>query len=150
VLPLREWASTVAQCRAAGVTADFANLATPALFVAVLLGAVLVSVFVAQRSIGAAAAARATLAASEGLVDAAREALRQAVRPAVLLAAAPMAVGVVYAQSVRLGAEAVASLVLSAIVAAVSFAPLGDRADAPPVPVKLLAAVALALAPLFA
>jgi hypothetical protein len=149
-LPAREWSVIAAQCRAGGVTADLVNLASPAIFVAALIGAVLVPIFVAQRSKGAAAAAHATLSSGDGLVGAARESLRQSVRPAVLLAAAPIAIGVVYAQLLQRGAEAITALVLSAIAASVSFAPFGDRADAPPVPVKLLAAVGLALAPLLA
>ena len=147
--PARDWSAVVAQCRAAGAAPDALSLANPVLFAAALLGAVLVPVFIAQRSHGAEAAARRKVASREGLVGAAREALLQSTRPAVLFAAAPIAIGVVYTHALGLGAEAIAALVFSAIAAAVSFSPFGDRADAPPVPLKLLAALALALAPLF-
>ncbi len=148
-LPAREWSALVAQCRSAGVTPGAVSLAQPALFAAALLGAVLVPVFAAQRSNAADAAARASIGAGTGLVGAAQEALRQSVRPAVLVAAAPIAVGIVYGHVFGLGAEAITALVLAAVIAAVSFAPFADRADAPVVPLKLLGALSLALAPLF-
>jgi Na+/H+-translocating membrane pyrophosphatase len=148
-LPARDWSAIAAQCRASGAAPEAVSLANPILFAAALLGAVLVPVFIAQRSHGAEAAARRSVGSSEGLAGAAREALRQSTRPAVLFAAAPIAIGVIYTHAFGLGAEAIAALVFSAIAAAVSFSPLRDRAEAPPVPVKLLGALALALAPLF-
>lgn len=148
-LPAREWSALVAQCRAAGVVPDVVSIAHPALFVAALLGATLVPVFIAQRSRAAEATARSNDAIGGGLVGTAREALRRAIVPGALFVSAPIVVGVAYDHALGLGAEGIAALVLVAIVAAVSFSPFGDRADAPPVPLKLLGAIALALAPLF-